>query len=145
MWVPFTEDRLDYRARVELAAIDAQRATEAAADLERRLDDGITRRRGGTGSKYVTLRGGSRRATPFLLVRSGCGARGPQFYAGKPAYRSCSQIYALQKADLWDSKPSGRHLAIDNVPYHASVDRHLFRRNESDTATVRRSWLRPFL
>jgi hypothetical protein len=26
-------------------------------------------RRGGTGSKYVTLRGGVRRAIPFLLVR----------------------------------------------------------------------------
>ena len=41
-------------------------------------------RRGATGSKYVTLRGGLRRAIPFLLVRSGCGAQGPQFYAGKP-------------------------------------------------------------
>src|SRR5260370_39481994 len=28
-------------------------------------------RRGGTGSKYVTLRGGLRRAIPFLLVGSG--------------------------------------------------------------------------
>src|SRR5712671_3597385 len=37
-------------------------------------------RRGGTGSKYVTLRGGVRRAIPFLLVRSG-GAQGRQFYA----------------------------------------------------------------
>jgi hypothetical protein len=35
--------------------------------------------RGGTGSKYVTLRGGVRRAMPFLLVRSGCGAQGPQY------------------------------------------------------------------
>src|SRR3984893_13357258 len=32
-------------------------------------------RRGGTGSKYVTLRGGLRRAIPFLLVRSGGCAR----------------------------------------------------------------------
>src|ERR1700724_473668 len=32
-------------------------------------------RRGGTGSKYVTLRGGVRRAIPFLLVRSGGWAR----------------------------------------------------------------------
>ena len=32
-------------------------------------------RRGGTGSKYVTLRGGVRRAIPFLLVRSGGCAR----------------------------------------------------------------------
>jgi hypothetical protein len=40
--VPFAEDRPDHRAGVELAAIDAQRAAEAAADLERRLDDGVT-------------------------------------------------------------------------------------------------------
>src|SRR5207237_6188163 len=40
-------------------------------------------RRGGTGSKYVTLRGGLRRAIPFLLVRSDVGAPGPQFYATK--------------------------------------------------------------
>jgi hypothetical protein len=33
-------------------------------------------RRGATGSKYVTVRGGLRRAIPFLLVRSGCGAQG---------------------------------------------------------------------
>jgi hypothetical protein len=31
------------RARIELAAIDAHRAAEAAADLERRLDDGVAR------------------------------------------------------------------------------------------------------
>jgi hypothetical protein len=38
--------------------------------LERRLDDGVARaRRGGTGSKYVTFRGGLRRAIPFLVVR----------------------------------------------------------------------------
>src|SRR6266705_4063968 len=37
-------------------------------------------RRGGTGSKYVTLRGGVRRAIPFLLVRSQVGVQGPQFY-----------------------------------------------------------------
>jgi hypothetical protein len=34
-------------------------------------------RRGGTGSKYVTLRGGLRRAIPFLLVRSGGYAKSP--------------------------------------------------------------------
>ena len=47
-------------------------------------------RRGGTGSKYVTLRGGLRRAIPFLLVRSECDERDPLFYADKrsglPAY-----------------------------------------------------------
>src|SRR5438105_5849740 len=36
--VPFAGYRADHRAGVELAAIDAHRAAEAAADLERRLD-----------------------------------------------------------------------------------------------------------
>ena len=38
--VPFLGYRPDHRAGVELAAIDAHRAAEAEADLERRLDDG---------------------------------------------------------------------------------------------------------
>src|SRR5208283_1909032 len=38
---------------------------------------------GGTGSKYVTLRGGVRRAIPFLLVWSGRGVRGPQILGGQ--------------------------------------------------------------
>jgi hypothetical protein len=37
--VPFAERRPDHRAGVELAAVDAQRAAEAAADLECGLDD----------------------------------------------------------------------------------------------------------
>src|SRR5258708_7654360 len=41
--VPFLRYRPDHRAGVELAAIDAHRAAEAAADLERRLDDGVAR------------------------------------------------------------------------------------------------------
>jgi hypothetical protein len=41
--VPFAGYRPDHRAGVELAAIDAHRAAEAAADLERRLDDGVAR------------------------------------------------------------------------------------------------------
>ena len=39
----FAGFRPDHRAGVELAAIDAHRAAEAAADLERRLDDGVAR------------------------------------------------------------------------------------------------------
>src|ERR1700730_10790170 len=39
-------------------------------------------RRGGTGSKYVTLRGGLRRAIPFLLVGSS-GRVGSALYGGK--------------------------------------------------------------
>ena len=49
--VPFAGYRPDHRAGVELATINAHRATEAAADLERRLDDVLRARRGGTGSK----------------------------------------------------------------------------------------------
>src|SRR5229473_3904225 len=41
--VPFAGYWPDHRAGVELAAIDAHRAAEAAADLERRLDDGVAR------------------------------------------------------------------------------------------------------
>ena len=41
--VPFAGYGPDHRAGVELATIDAQRAAEAAADLERRLDDGVAR------------------------------------------------------------------------------------------------------
>jgi hypothetical protein len=38
-------------------------------------------RRGGTGSKWVTFRGGVRRAIPFFLVRSG-GCAGSALYEG---------------------------------------------------------------
>jgi hypothetical protein len=40
-WLPFAGYRPDHRARVERAAIDAHRAAEAAADIERGLDDGV--------------------------------------------------------------------------------------------------------
>jgi hypothetical protein len=39
--LPFAPYRLDHRVRVELAAIDAHRAAEAAADVERGFDDGV--------------------------------------------------------------------------------------------------------
>src|SRR6266446_1076510 len=41
--MPFAGYRPDHRGGVEFAAVDAHRAAEAAADLERRLDDGIAR------------------------------------------------------------------------------------------------------
>src|SRR5205823_360739 len=41
--VPFAGYRPDHRTGVELAAIDAHRAAEAAADLEGRFDDGVAR------------------------------------------------------------------------------------------------------
>ena len=49
-------------------------------------------RRGGTGSKYVTLRGGVRRAIPFLLVRSGgCATAVQSLPVDRPWTGSCSQ------------------------------------------------------
>jgi hypothetical protein len=41
--VPFAGYRPDHRARVELTTIDAHRTAEAAADLERHLNDGVAR------------------------------------------------------------------------------------------------------
>src|SRR5689334_5183661 len=43
MRVPLARYRPDHRTGLELAAIDAHRAVEAAADLEGRLDDGVAR------------------------------------------------------------------------------------------------------
>src|ERR1700730_1482971 len=51
-------------------------------------------RRGGTGSKYVTWRGGRRRALPLLLVRSGGCARS-SILRGQTAKRSCLCVYCL--------------------------------------------------
>ena len=42
-WVPFAGFRPDHRAGIELATIDAHRAAEAAANVERRFDDGVAR------------------------------------------------------------------------------------------------------
>jgi len=93
--VPFLGDRPDHRAGLELAAIDAHRAAEAAADSNVDSMIVLRARRGGTGSKYVTFRGGLRRAIPFRLVRSECDARDPLFYADK---RSCLHAYCLAKS-----------------------------------------------
>ena len=68
MWVPLAGYRPDHRAGVELAAIDPHRATEAAADLERRLDDGVARQARRDRFEIGDFAG---RAIPFLLVLSG--------------------------------------------------------------------------
>ena len=76
MRLPLTECRSDHRAGINLAAVDTDRAAEAAADIESCLNHRISRvgrlhryrlrvRRGRTGSKYVTFRGGLRRAIPY--------------------------------------------------------------------------------
>jgi hypothetical protein len=48
---PFARYRLDHRARIELAAINPHRATEAAADLEVDSITVLRARRGATGSE----------------------------------------------------------------------------------------------
>ena len=87
--VPFAGYRPDHRAGVELATIDAQRAAEAAANLERRLDDGVAREARWDRFEISDFAGRLRRAIPFLLVRSGCGAQGSPILCGqtvRPAY-----------------------------------------------------------
>jgi len=42
MRVPYSGHLADHRAWIEFTAIDAHRAAEAAADLERGFDDGVT-------------------------------------------------------------------------------------------------------
>jgi hypothetical protein len=85
--VPFAGHRPDHRTGVELATIDAHRAAEAAADLDVDSMMMLRARRGGTGSKYVTLRGGVRRAIPFLLVRSRLRCEGSSILCGQGGSR----------------------------------------------------------
>jgi hypothetical protein len=68
--MPFARFRPDHRAGVEPAAIDAHRAAEAAADLERRFDDGLARQARRDRFEIGDFAGRRRRAIPFLLVRS---------------------------------------------------------------------------
>jgi hypothetical protein len=71
--MPFAGVRADHRAGIELPAVDAHRAAEAAANLESGLDHGVTRQARGDRLEISDLRGGLRRAIPFLLVRSRVG------------------------------------------------------------------------
>ena len=89
--VPFAGGRPEHRAGIELAAIDAYRAAEAAADLERRLDDGVARqaRRHRFEIGEFAGRAAAGYSGPPRSVRVRC-VSGPLFYAGKrsglPAY-----------------------------------------------------------
>ena len=69
--VPFAGYRPHHRAGVELAAIDAHRAAEAAADLEGGFDDRVAREARRDRFEIGDFPGGLRRAIPFLLVGSG--------------------------------------------------------------------------
>jgi hypothetical protein len=70
-------------------------------------------RRGGTSWKWATLRGGVRRAIPFLLVGSGCGARGPRssIGCGQNGPAACGQrSHRRQSVALRTSLPSARRV-----------------------------------
>jgi hypothetical protein len=71
-------------AGVELAPIDAHRAAEAAADLERRLDDGVAREARRDRFEQVTLRGGLRAVEAPQLA----GGEGWHYAGGKQAQRA---------------------------------------------------------
>ena len=105
--LPFTGHRPDHRAGIELAAIDAHRAAEAAADIERRSMMVLRARRGGTGSKWVTFRGGRRRA-----IRSSSGRlRGVRCSTSYGTNRSCRHVYCAGKRGSFGLIHPGRHRA----------------------------------
>jgi hypothetical protein len=87
--VPFAGHRPDHRASVELATIDPHRAAEAAADLKRRLDQVSRAKRGGTGSKLVTLRAGG---GPFCSSSFGQGAISKVLYSMRTNRPACMSI-----------------------------------------------------
>ena len=109
--VPLAGYRLDHHAGVELAAIDAHRAAEAAADLERRLDDGVARE---ARRDRLEIRdcagagcGGRFRSSSLGQV----GAQGPQFYADKTVLPA--RVIAWRKGSpghQGDSRPLSRRL-----------------------------------
>ena len=94
----------DHCAGLELATIDAHRAAEAAADLERRLDDGVARE--ARRDRFEIRDFAGRAAAGHFLVRSdGCAS--PQFYADK---RSCLPVHCMRKASSRTARGSFRPL-----------------------------------
>jgi hypothetical protein len=77
--VPFARFRPDHCIGIELAAIDALRAAEAAADLGRRFDDGVARqaRRDRLEPGDFAGRAAGNSVPPRSV--SGCGGRDPLF------------------------------------------------------------------
>jgi hypothetical protein len=95
--VPFAGYQPDHRAGVELATIDAHRAAEAAANLGRRLDDGVAREARQDRFEISDLRAGLRRAIPFLLVRSRVRCARLSILWGRTRKRSYLHAYARRK------------------------------------------------
>jgi hypothetical protein len=123
---PFAGYRPDHRAEVEFAQSTriVQRKRRPTSNVGSMMVLGA--RRGRTGSKSVTFRGGLRRAIPFVLVKSACGARGPLFYADK---RSCCIRIAWRKAGS-----SGKD-------YESAADRRVGKsRSDSLTHVAQKEW-----
>jgi hypothetical protein len=72
-----------HRGGIKLATMDAHRATEAAADIERRFDNGVARETRRHRFEIHDFRGGRRRAIRILLVRSAAVRQVLKFYADK--------------------------------------------------------------
>ena len=70
MRVPFAANGPDHRTGVELAAIDAHRAAEAAADIERRFDDGVPGETPRNRLEIGDFPGQAAAAIPFLFLGS---------------------------------------------------------------------------
>jgi hypothetical protein len=92
--VPFSAYRPDHRARVELAAIDAHRAAEAAADIERGLDADIAgeARRDRLEIGDFPGRDAAGHSVPPRWVRHG--VQDAHSYGTK---RSCRHVYCVGK------------------------------------------------
>jgi hypothetical protein len=98
--VLFPGHRPDHCAGVELAAINAHRAAEAAADLERRLDNGGAREARWDRFEIADFAGraAAGHSVPPRQVTCQVGARSSQFYADNTAKRSCVDVYFLAKS-----------------------------------------------
>src|SRR6267378_2352875 len=88
---------------VELAAVDAQRAAEAAADIERRLDDGVAGEARGHRFEIGDFprRAAAGHSVPPRYVR----VRGARFPYSMPTERSCVHGYCLAKRGKWRRRP----------------------------------------
>jgi hypothetical protein len=82
--VPFGGLRPDHRIGIELTAIDAHRAAEAAADLERRFDDRVARQARQDGLEIRDFPGrAAADHSVILLVGSGAGCRSKVYMGAK--------------------------------------------------------------
>jgi hypothetical protein len=113
--LPFSGDRLDHPAGIELAAIAAHRAAEAAADVERRLDDGVA---GEARRDRLEIRDFPGRAAAGHSVSSSGQVRGsdPQLYMGRngPAGMCIAPANRASSALIDSGRPRPLFRQIEN-------------------------------